>query len=111
MNAIVFAPNNAIGTRLGDTFVARYTELGGKVLSVEKYATGANVHDHRDPIQRALKINQSHNRNGILKSVLQRDLKFEPRRRSDAEAIFLVADHAAYHIGQIVAVRRALNVW
>lgn len=92
MNAIVFAPNNVIGTRLSDTFVARYTELGGKVLSVEKYAPGAN--DHSDPIQRALKINQSKNRNSILKSVLQRDLKFEPRRRSDAEAIFLIADPA-----------------
>jgi len=26
-------------------------------------------------------------------------------------AIFLVADHAAYHIGQLVAVRRALGAW
>jgi hypothetical protein len=26
-------------------------------------------------------------------------------------AILLVADHAAYHIGQLVAVRRALNAW
>ena len=26
-------------------------------------------------------------------------------------SIFLVADHAAYHLGQIVAVRRALNAW
>jgi hypothetical protein len=26
-------------------------------------------------------------------------------------SILLVADHAAYHIGQIVAVRRALNEW
>ena len=26
-------------------------------------------------------------------------------------AIFLVADHAAYHIGQLVAVRRALGQW
>jgi uncharacterized damage-inducible protein DinB len=26
-------------------------------------------------------------------------------------AILLVADHAAYHVGQIVAVRRALGVW
>ena len=26
-------------------------------------------------------------------------------------SIFLVADHAAYHIGQIVTVRRALNAW
>lgn len=94
MNAIVFAPNNAIGTRLADTFVARYTELGGRILGVEKYATGAKVHDYQDSIKRALKINQSHNRNAILKSVLQRDLKFEPRRRSDAEAIFLIAEPA-----------------
>lgn len=92
MNAIVFAPNNAMGARLSDAFVGRYAELGGRILGVEKYAPGAN--DHSDPIQRALKINQSKNRNAILKSVLQRDLKFEPRRRSDAEAIFLVADPA-----------------
>ena len=26
-------------------------------------------------------------------------------------AILLAADHAAYHVGQIVAVRRALGVW
>ena len=26
-------------------------------------------------------------------------------------AILLVADHAAYHIGQLIAVRRALGVW
>jgi outer membrane PBP1 activator LpoA protein len=91
-NAIVFAPNSPFGTRISDAFAARYTELGGNILGVEKYAPGAN--DHSDPIQRALKINQSKNRNSILKSVLQRDLKFEPRRRSDAEAIFLVADPA-----------------
>jgi outer membrane PBP1 activator LpoA protein len=94
MNAIVFAPNNTIGGRLADAFVARYAELGGKTLGVEKYAPGAGVHDHSDPIQRALKINQSKNRNSILKSVLQRDIKFEPRRRSDAEAIFLIAEPA-----------------
>jgi uncharacterized damage-inducible protein DinB len=26
-------------------------------------------------------------------------------------AILLVADHAAYHIGQLVALRRALGIW
>ena len=26
-------------------------------------------------------------------------------------AILLSADHAAYHVGQIVAVRRALGIW
>ncbi|HEY3487893.1 MAG TPA: penicillin-binding protein activator [Gammaproteobacteria bacterium] len=91
-NAIVFTPNNAFGNRLGETFVSRYTELGGKVLALEKYT--ATTNDHSDPIQRALDIHQSKTRNSILKSITQRDLKFEPRRRSDAEAIFLVADPA-----------------
>jgi uncharacterized damage-inducible protein DinB len=26
-------------------------------------------------------------------------------------AILLVADHAAYHVGQLVALRRALGIW
>ena len=26
-------------------------------------------------------------------------------------AILLAADHAAYHVGQIVAVRKALGIW
>ena len=31
--------------------------------------------------------------------------------QSYLRAIFLVVDHAAYHVGQIVAVRRALGAW
>jgi len=32
-------------------------------------------------------------------------------RQTYLRAILLVADHAAYHVGQIVAVRRALGAW
>jgi hypothetical protein len=32
-------------------------------------------------------------------------------RQTYLRAILLAADHAAYHIGQLVAVRRALGVW
>ena len=32
-------------------------------------------------------------------------------RQTVLRAILLVADHAAYHVGQLVAVRRALGVW
>lgn len=32
-------------------------------------------------------------------------------RQTYLRAILLVADHAAYHVGQLVAVRRALGVW
>ena len=34
-----------------------------------------------------------------------------PGNQTYLRAIFLVVDHTAYHIGQIVAVRRALNAW
>lgn len=32
-------------------------------------------------------------------------------RQTYLRAILLVADHTAYHVGQLVAVRRALGVW
>jgi uncharacterized damage-inducible protein DinB len=32
-------------------------------------------------------------------------------RQTYRRAILLVADHAAYHLGQLVAVRRALGIW
>jgi hypothetical protein len=32
-------------------------------------------------------------------------------RQTYLRAILLVADHAAYHVGQLVAVRRALGIW
>lgn len=88
--AIVFAPNNNFGERLTDAFAQRYTELGGKVLVVQKYSP--NTDDHRDPIQRALNILQSNTRDSILRSVLKAGLKFEPRRREDVDAIFLIAN-------------------
>jgi uncharacterized damage-inducible protein DinB len=33
------------------------------------------------------------------------------RTQTYLRAILLAADHAAYHVGQLVAVRRALGVW
>ena len=32
-------------------------------------------------------------------------------RQTYLRAILLAADHAAYHVGQLVAVRRALSIW
>lgn len=88
--AIIFTPNNAYGTRLANAFAERYTELGGRVLTTEKYSPEND--DHGQPIQRALNISQSATRDSILRSVLKLGTKFEPRRREDVTAIFLVAN-------------------
>lgn len=87
--AVIFTPNNAYGDRLANAFAERYTELGGRVLVTEKYSPESD--DHGQPIQRALNISQSETRDSILRSVLKLSTKFEPRRREDVTAIFLVA--------------------
>ncbi len=89
IRAVVFAPNNSYGARLSQAFTERYTELGGKVVAIEKYAP--NTSDHTHPIKRALNVLQSNNRASILRTVLKRSIKFEPRRRQDVDAIFLIA--------------------
>ena len=88
--SLVFVPNNAYGERLSRAFAERYTELGGEVLTIEKYSPETN--HHSPPIQRALNILQSQNRNSILRAVLKTELKFEPHRRQDVDAIVLIAD-------------------
>jgi outer membrane PBP1 activator LpoA protein len=88
--ALIFVPNNPLGVRLSETFAKRFRELGGEVLGSEQYS--AETDDHGQPIQRGLGLLQSKNRNSILKSVLKHNIEFEPRRRSDVDAFFVVAD-------------------
>ena len=88
--AIVYTPNTAYGDRLSKAFSKRYKELGGDLLAIEKYSPESN--DHSQPIQRSMNILQSKNRRSILSSVIKTGLKFEPHRRQDVEAIFLIAD-------------------
>jgi hypothetical protein len=87
---IVFAPNTDFGNRLSKAFSDRYIELGGDILAIEKYSAESNDHSH--PIQRSMNILQSRNRKSILSSVIKQNPKFEPHRRRDVDAIFLVAD-------------------
>lgn len=87
--ALVFAPNTDYGERLSRAFAERYDALGGKVLALEKYSPETDDHSH--PIQRALNTLQSRNRHSILRTVTRQRLEFEPHRRNDVEAVFLIA--------------------
>ena len=90
MRAIIYAPNTAYGDRLSKAFRDRYEELNGEVLAIEKYSPESNDHGHA--IQRSMNILQSRNRRSILRSVIKENIKFEPYRRHDTEAIFLIAN-------------------
>lgn len=89
-NAVIYAPSTKLGERLSLAFTERYTELGGKVLATERYA--AKSPDHKYPIKRSLNILQSENRRSILNSVIKQRTEFEPRRREDVDAVFLVVN-------------------
>lgn len=87
--AIAFVPKGVWGNRLLEAFRERFELLGGKVIATEHYEPRST--DFSALIKRALLLNQSENRYHSLTNLLQRDIKFEPSRRPDADMVFLAA--------------------
>ena len=72
-------------------FSSSWIELGGEIAGQVSFS-GAG--DHSETIIQALLINQSHEREKLLKAHLAgsgNKIKFEPRRRQDVDAIVLFA--------------------
>jgi uncharacterized protein len=86
---VALIPDNDLGIRLLRSFQQRYEELGGVLLATEFYNPGEQ--DHSAPIVRSLAIDESRSRQQTLRSVLNINLQTEPRRRRDAEFVFVVA--------------------
>lgn len=87
--AIALVPDSEFGLRLVAAFRGRFEELGGKVLTVQRYNPSKT--DFSTPIMRALNIDNSLLREQQLRSIIGVPLEFEPRRRQDVEFIFLGA--------------------
>lgn len=88
--AAALVPDNDFGLRMTAAFRARFEELGGELLTVQRYAQGQA--DYSTPIMRMLNLDESQLRHQQLRSVLGQPLVFEPRRRQDVEFIFLAAN-------------------
>ncbi|WP_026186138.1 penicillin-binding protein activator [Thioalkalivibrio thiocyanodenitrificans] len=86
--ALVLAPRNDLGERLGRSFAERFEDLGGMVLSTEFYAPQAS--DFAGPITRGVGLEASSARHRQLQNVVRRSLEFEPRRRQDLDLVFMV---------------------
>jgi len=85
--AAVLVPDSDWGRRLQDAFSRRFEELGGSVLSVQRYPT--NVDDYSRPLKMLFNLDDSEARHKDLQRVLGTRLNFMPYRRQDIDMIFL----------------------
>ncbi len=87
--ALVLVPEGEWGTRLLSSFTNRFHELGGSVLQAERYFPQNS--DYSVAIKSLLQLNQSEQRRRIVQSIVKAEVEFEPRRRQDADFVFIAA--------------------
>ena len=91
--AVALIPNNRWGRRLLTSFATEFESQGGTVLDHRSYTTGNP--DFSNTIEELMGLAGSVNRYQRLRANIGSPLQFDPRRRQDAEFIFLAADAAA----------------
>jgi outer membrane PBP1 activator LpoA protein len=91
--ALALVPNNEWGRRVFTSFATNFEALGGTVLDSRSYATGNP--DFSKTIEDLMSLSGSVRRYQRLRANIGGPLQFDPRRRQDAELIFLAADAAA----------------
>src|SRR5690606_20551917 len=87
--ALVPLDTTGRGTRLLNSFKAEFEALGGRLIRHETYDPAAQ--DFSRPIRALLNLDRSEQRRARLAANLGLDIGFEPRRRQDADMIFLYA--------------------
>jgi outer membrane PBP1 activator LpoA protein len=85
---IALVPDTAWGSRVLTAFEQQFISLGGEILTSGQYAPDSA--DFKSPIQRTLNLDSSKNRLSALERLLGKKLNFEPRRRQDVDAIFVL---------------------
>ncbi len=86
---IVLIPNNRYGERLARAFTERWQTLTGHEADIGRYDPASA--DHSTTISVLLQLDRSKARHRRLEKWLGQRIAFEPRRRADADAVFLVA--------------------
>ncbi|HET7306714.1 MAG TPA: penicillin-binding protein activator [Gammaproteobacteria bacterium] len=89
--AVALAPDTPRGKKLVSVFAQRLDALGGTLLDQAYFKPGeTNV---AVQIKQILNLNLSHMRAKTLRSAIDRDINFTPRRRQDVQFVFLIADN------------------
>jgi outer membrane PBP1 activator LpoA protein len=87
--AIALIPEGSWGERIYAAYLEEWQTLGGRVVEVGYY--DATKTDHGKAISAALNLNSSKARHQQLVRLAGQSLEFEPRRRQDVDAIFMLA--------------------
>ena len=90
---VALVPNNEWGRRLLTSFITEYEGLGGTLLDYRSYTPGKQ--DFSDEIETLMGLSGSVQRYRRLRANIGGTLQFDPRRRQDADFIFLATDAAA----------------
>ncbi|MFQ5610362.1 MAG: penicillin-binding protein activator, partial [Woeseiaceae bacterium] len=91
--ALALVPQNNWGKRVFDSFATAFEEAGGTVLDNRLYVTGNP--DFSNTIEDLMGLSGSVRRYQRMRANLGTPLQFDPRRRQDAEFVFLAADASA----------------
>ncbi|WP_300432217.1 penicillin-binding protein activator [uncultured Thalassolituus sp.] len=86
--ALVMVPEGSWGERINSAFAARWLELGGEIEETRFYP---RAKDYNPQIKALLNVDDSQNRYRTIRGLMRQTMEFEPRRRQDADWIFLVA--------------------
>lgn len=87
--ALVMIPQGSWGERIYAAFEARWLELGGEIEETLQYPRRAQ--DYNPAISRLLNVDSSKNRYRSVRGLMREPVEFEPRRRQDADWLFMVA--------------------
>ena len=86
--ALVLVPQGNWGERIYAAFEERWLALGGSISEQRYYP---NRKDYNPDVRALLNVDESQRRFQIMRKVLAQNTEFEPRRREDADWIFMVA--------------------
>ena len=87
--ALVLTHDTDQGRRMAESFISAFRAEGGEVLDWRSFNPRAS--DFSAELTSLLLIDESRSRHQRLQGLLGRSLEYEPRRRQDAELIFLAA--------------------
>jgi uncharacterized protein len=91
--AIALVQDSEQGRRMAQSFAAAFDAAGGELLGTQVF--DPRVSDFSVEITSLLLLNESRARYQRIQAALGRRLEYEPRRREDADFLFLVAHPSA----------------
>jgi outer membrane PBP1 activator LpoA protein len=109
-NVLVLAPNSDWGKRVSDAFIETWQNNGG-LISNKALFVGNRPDQYLGTIKDALNIKSSEVRHAQLQALLDSNLEYEPRRRQDIDAVFMLAFPAqARQLKPILDYQRAESI-